>query len=102
LIEVENHQNGFELRLKMLGLIYRFSKHFYELGCRNSIKIVLKINLNLNEERVREHNLVLLVTEHMIGKVTEYVYDKQFSDTKNCRIEFWFHYYTFQMSLNIL
>ena len=61
--------------------------------------MVLKINLNLNEEHVRERILALLVTEHMIGKVTEYVYDKQFSDMKNYHIEFWFHYYTFQMFL---
>ena len=65
--------------------------------------MVLKINLNLNEEHERERILALLVTEHRIGKVTEYVYDKQFSDMKNYHIEFWFHYYTFQMFLkNVL
>ena len=61
--------------------------------------MVLKINLNLNEEHVRERILALLVTEHTKDKVTEYVYDKQFSDMKNYHIEFLFHYYTFQMFL---
>ena len=60
----------------------------------------MKINLSLNEERVRECTPVLLAIEHMIGKVAEYVFDKQFSDMKNYHIEFLFHYYTFQMFLN--
>ena len=63
------------------------------------IESVLKINLNLNGLHVRERILALLVTEHMIDKVTEYVYDKQFSDMKNYHIVFLFHYYTFQMFL---
>ena len=71
-----------------------------EVDCRN--ENVLKINLNLNEEHAREHILALLVTEHMKGKVTEYVYDKQFSDMKNYHIEFLFHYYTFQMCLKTM
>ena len=37
-----------------------------EVDCRNDFKI----NLNLNEEHVREHILALLVTEHTTGKVT--------------------------------
>ena len=70
------------------------------------IKIILcendlKINLSLNEEHVREYIPALLAIERMIGKVAEYVFDKQFSDMKNYHIEFWFHYYIFQKFLKI-